>query len=62
MPSLKNLVLLTTAIAASVTQALPTVDLVDRQQYLIGWFAICPGPLWGAGCQVPSWTTKQCCQ
>ena len=62
MPSLKNLILLIAAAVASVARALPTVELVDRQQHLIGWFAMCPGPLWGAACQVPSWTTKQCCQ
>jgi hypothetical protein len=62
MPSLKNLVLFVAATATGITQALPTVELVDRQQHLIGWFAMCPGPLWGATCQVPSWTSKQCCQ
>jgi hypothetical protein len=62
MPSLKNLILLVAAAATGVTQALPTVELVDRQQHLIGWLAMCPGPLWGATCQVPSWTSKQCCQ
>lgn len=61
-PRLNTLVLLTTAIATSLALALRTVELVDHQQHLIGWFAMCPGPLWSAGCQVPSWTSKQCCQ
>ena len=62
MPSLKNLVLLIAATVASGAHALPTVELVDHQQHLVGFFAMCPGPLWGATCEVPSWTSKQCCQ
>jgi hypothetical protein len=62
MPILKNIILPIAAVVASIAHALPTVELVDRQQHLIGWFAMCPGPLWGPACQVPSWTTKQCCQ
>jgi hypothetical protein len=62
MPSLKNLVLLIATTVASGAHALPTVELVGRQQHLVGWFAMCPGPLWGPGCEVSSWTSKQCCQ
>jgi hypothetical protein len=62
MPSLKNLILLIAATVASGAHALPTVELAHHQQHLVGFFAMCPGPLWGATCEVPSWTSKQCCQ
>ena len=62
MPILKNIILPIAAVVASIAHALPTVELVDRQQHLIGWFAMCPGPLWGTACEVSSWTSKQCCQ
>jgi len=62
MPGLKNLVILITAAATGLTMALPTVELVDRQQHLVGFFAMCPGPLWSPSCTVRSWTDKTCCQ
>lgn len=62
MPSLRNLILLIAATVASGAHALPTVEPAGRQQHLVGFFAMCPSPLWGATCEVPSWTSKQCCQ
>jgi hypothetical protein len=62
MPSLKNLILFIAATVASGAHALQTVALADRRQHLVGFFAMCPGPLWGATCEIPSWTSKQCCQ